>query len=426
MMAGEGVWRRPAPVWLKIIAGVVVFPALWGLIAVLLGRALGVPANWTLIAAALAGAVASLFLARKSSLPAAGALIVLPLLAYVFTYYGIQLQQQEPSEPSGGAPSYKMQVPTEPEAQAPAPEQQALPTPSPEPVPPAASGDGSQPGTQGEMTAPEPEAVPPAQMEQQGASEGAGPSPAELEQQAAELAAERAKEEAERRAEEEAGAKAAPPAADGSEIIVGGQGHEQLPEFPWPPPQASASYVLPDRLLADYHTVGEVAGAILNALEQSGYVERSFFQTKAGGVALVTRLERINDDGTPSPAAERWPNTGQYSASREGLLQFLEGLFYVDPGHYRVIVFVLQDMPFSQSSTNVTAKEARAWLTSGANVLPPDIAARPFGGANGGHCTALIYEFASDGTNVRVVESQLTGKEHLEKAGLLATLGTAH
>ena len=91
-----------------------------------------------------------------------------------------------------------------------------------------------------------------------------------------------------------------------------------------------------------------------------------------------------------------------------------------------MIVFVLQDMPFSQSATSVTAEEARAWLRSGANVLPPDIAARPFGGANGGHCTALIYEFASDGTNVRVVESRLTGKEHLEKAGLLTALGTTH
>jgi hypothetical protein len=220
--------------------------------------------------------------------------------------------------------------------------------------------------------------------------------------------------------------QAAPPTAEDGEIIVGGHQRERLPEFPWPPPQASASYVLPDRLLANYHTVGDVTGAIIGALEQSGYVERSFFQTRAGGVALVTRLERINDDGTSSADAERWPSGGQYSASKEGLLQFLEGLFYVDPGHYRVIVFVLQDMPFSQSATSVTGEEARAWLRSGANVLPPDIAGRPFGGANGGHCTALIYEFASDGTNVRVVESRLTGKEHLEKAGLLTALGTTH
>jgi hypothetical protein len=34
----------------------------------------------------------------------------------------------------------------------------------------------------------------------------------------------------------------------------------------------------------------------------------------------------------------------------------------------------------------------------------------------------LIYEFASDGTKVQVVTSQLTGKEHLERAGVLAIL----
>ena len=91
-----------------------------------------------------------------------------------------------------------------------------------------------------------------------------------------------------------------------------------------------------------------------------------------------------------------------------------------------MIVFVLQDLPFLQSSTTVTADEAHAWLVTGANVLPPDIAGRPFGGVNGGHCTALIYEFASDGTKVHVVESRLTGKEHLEKAGLLPGLGPTH
>ena len=159
--------------------------------------------------------------------------------------------------------------------------------------------------------------------------------------------------------------------------------------------------------------------AILSALEQNGYVERSFFQTVADGVALVTRLERINEDGTPASESERWPASGQNFASSLDLVHFLQGLFFVDPGHYRVIVFILQDLPFSQSAEQITAKEARAWLTSGANVLPPDIANRPFDGA---HCTVLIYEFASDGTSVRLVESRLTGKQHLEKTGLLVGL----
>ena len=195
----------------------------------------------------------------------------------------------------------------------------------------------------------------------------------------------------------------------------------RLPEFPWPPPAASASYVLPETMLEEYETVGEVTDAILSALETNGYVERSFFRTQDGGVALVTRLERINEDGSSVADTERWPTKDQNHASSKSLYDFLHGLFFVDPGRYRVIVFVLQDLPFSQSSEEITANEARAWLRSGANVLPPQIATRPLGGAQS---TALIYEFASDGKDVRVVESDLTGKNHLEKAGVLAELDT--
>jgi hypothetical protein len=189
-----------------------------------------------------------------------------------------------------------------------------------------------------------------------------------------------------------------------------------LPLFPWPPPGASASYVLPDDLFAGRRALGDVVAAIIVALEKNGYVERSFFATAAGGLAMVTRLERINDDGSPADSRERWPAS---DAEKGDLLSFLRGLFFVDPGHYRVIVFVIQDLPFTQSSEQLTGPQARAWLRSGANVLPPELGERPFAG---GHCTVLVYEFASDGTTVHVVESALTGKQHLEKAGVLALL----
>jgi Protein of unknown function (DUF1353) len=191
-----------------------------------------------------------------------------------------------------------------------------------------------------------------------------------------------------------------------------------LPQFPWPPPTASASYVLPDKLFNSRPSMGDVTGEIISTLEHNGYVERSFFQTPAEGVALVTRLERINNDGSSAAEDKRWPTT-QNSASNFDLLKFLQGLFFVDAGHYRVIVFILQDLPFSQSSQKPTGEQALGWLRSGVNVLPPEIAERPF---KGGHCTVLIYEFASDGTAVRLIESHLTGKEHLEKAGLLSLL----
>ena len=177
--------------------------------------------------------------------------------------------------------------------------------------------------------------------------------------------------------------------------------------------------MLPKRLFEGSGTLGPVADAIIAALERNGYVERSFFRTAADGVALVTRLERIKDDGSPPSEGERWPASLKAPSAAYDLAAFLRGLSYVDSGRYRVIVFILQDRPFTQSSQQITEADARAWLRTGANALPSEVAARSFAD---GICTALIYEFASDGTAVRLVESQLTGRQHLEKAGVMALL----
>ena len=88
---------------------------------------------------------------------------------------------------------------------------------------------------------------------------------------------------------------------------------------------------------------------------------------------MVTRLEHIKNDGSPFAERERWPPSKQNYASTNDLARFLYGPFFVDPGHYRVIVFILQDLPFSQSSKKITGEEARQWLSIGANILPPEI-----------------------------------------------------
>src|SRR5262249_15258429 len=125
---------------------------------------------------------------------------------------------------------------------------------------------------------------------------------------------------------------------------------ETMPEFPWPPPAASATYVLPETVFERSRTTGEVVTAIITALERKGYVGRSFFTTPADGVVLVTRLERINEDGSSVADLQRWPALGDAAQSSVGFAQFLRGLFYVDPGRYRVIVFILQDAPFRQDA----------------------------------------------------------------------------
>jgi hypothetical protein len=367
----ESVWRRWAPLWLRIVAGILILPIL-GLILVVATRAFGLdtPLFWIApIAAALAWLIA-----YRAPVPIAAALSVLAVLGFALPFYlGSQMQDtfEDVSSHLDIAPSAE----SEAEASPPVPAEPNLAQDeTPRDEVPATEGHHyvfpAEPDTQW--------------LQAPSAVEAPGPD------------------------------LAAPSGGGGSAA------QSSMPEFPWPPPAASASYVLPDRLFDGYRTLGDVTEAILEALEQNGYVERSFFRTDPGGVALVTRLERINDDGSPSVA--RWPAGAQRQDSTRGLLDFLQGLFFVDPGHYRVIVFVLQDVPFSQSAENVTAEQAHAWLTSGLNVLPPQIAQRPF---NGGHVTVLIYEFASDGSKVQVVTSQLTGKQHLERAGLLTALDKA-
>jgi len=367
----ESVWRRRAPLWLRIVAGILSLPLL-GLILVVATRAFGLdtPLFWLVpIAAVLAWLIA-----YRAPTPIAASFLLLPLFGYAAVFF-VGSQVQDTFEDVG---SHLDRVPsTESGAEASPPvlaEPDFAQGETPRDEVPASEGHHyempADPGTQW--------------LQSPSAAETPGPD-------------------------------LGTPSGGG-----GSAAQSSMPEFPWPPPAASASYVLPDRLFDGYRTLGDVTKAILEALEQNGYVERSFFRTDPGGVALVTRLERINDDGSPSVA--RWPAGGQRQDSTRGLLDFLQGLFFVDPGHYRVIVFVLQDLPFSQSAETITAQQAHAWLVMGANVLPSELAALPF---SGGHVTVLIYEFASDGSKVQVVTSELTGKQHLERAGVLTALDKA-
>ena len=416
-MATSSFWRGLAPVWLRILAGLLLFPILW-LVFQLLGFGLfpavrGLTENLVVLLSIIAAGIAAAFLIRKSSMRRALVLSSLALLVFAMGSLALIGSRSPPIESRHGGGAEPPEEPPDMAAAEPptAPPDMAGAESPLKPVQPLDGAGAGQPGggyhyeIPPELGLSEPPAAE-APGPDLGAPSGGGGAPGASDHQIL------------------FGDPTLPPpqlALPDNETIVGGQPPErsgQLPEFPWPPPSASASYVLPDKLFVSYRTVGEVAGAILGALEQNGYVERSFFRTPPGGVALVTRLERINDDGSPSAEGVRWP-AGEPHTSTRSLLELLQGLFFVDPGHYRVIVFVVQDMPFSQSSEAITAQQAQTWLTFGANVLSPQIAALPFAG---GHVTVLIYEFASDGSKVQVVTSQMTGKQHLERAGVLTAL----
>ncbi len=200
----------------------------------------------------------------------------------------------------------------------------------------------------------------------------------------------------------------------------GVEDEEAMPEFPWPPPRASASDVIPRELLvgnAAHPTLSTVAQAIESAFAQTGYGQKSYYSVP-GGFAMASQFEQINQDGSPKQSFDRWslqvPPLRKWSLS-----SYLNALFTAQPGYYRVIVFIVTSKAFSQRDVKITSEQSRAWVSSGSNKLSEEIGNQEYSSAYS--CTALIYEFRQTGKHAELVDpSQITGKTHLDKAGLMA------
>lgn len=191
-----------------------------------------------------------------------------------------------------------------------------------------------------------------------------------------------------------------------------------MPEFPWPPPRFTTRYVLPPRLLlGPGATLGEVFDHLNAALERAGEGERSVYSIRRTGFAVVARLESIENDGRPKAGQARWqadsPHGGAFSLSA-----YLREIFKAQPGRYRVIVFVVTNLPVVPGAKRPTADEMNEALEGGAGNLSGDIRSRSAVGAN---YEALIYEFfrASNASPTKLVEqSAISPAQHLTGAGL--------
>ena len=200
--------------------------------------------------------------------------------------------------------------------------------------------------------------------------------------------------------------------------------NEAIPAFPWPPPAASASEVLPRTMLeqrAALSTLGNLNNELVSALQTTGYFEKSYYSVPRG-FALATRLERISDDGSSEAPPGRWsaepPHMTHFSISA-----YVHSLFSANAGHYRVVVFIVTDAPFAETGAAVTVSDVQKWPTGGANTLPAQIASSTFEQTT--VCTSLIYEFESSAGNapVFVQPGRLDAHTHLVKSGLWAALG---
>ena len=192
-----------------------------------------------------------------------------------------------------------------------------------------------------------------------------------------------------------------------------------VPEFPWPPPQASAMTLIEftDQEAGKVVSLGDVDAAISEALIVAGYFERSYYAVP-NGFALVTRLEQINSDGTSKSEDIRWAvDVGPLRSFN--LSEYLRALFTSDPGYFRIIVFIVTPHPFSQAEATIDREGALDWLYSGVNRLPDELAVRPYNEQYS--TTALIYEFekiAGETTSSTKVPGRLSAGTHLEKSGL--------
>ncbi len=209
-------------------------------------------------------------------------------------------------------------------------------------------------------------------------------------------------------------------------IMTGAEGPEetQIPQFPFPPPLASAFEEIPRELLVAYKAqpkLKDVDVALSSAFARCGYGEKSFYAVP-DGFAMASRLEQINADG--SFGTNRW--AAETAPIRTFSIEsYLGALFRARAGHFRVVIFMVTNHPFNQTDAKITSDQAKSWVKKGSNKLPKKIGDRDY--TDDYTCMALIYEFETlGGGQARFVEpSEITGRTHLEKSGLLPALAHA-
>ncbi len=195
---------------------------------------------------------------------------------------------------------------------------------------------------------------------------------------------------------------------------------EQFPEFPWPPPLASAFTVMPDKYFRTSNErivlLSEIDNRLSTALRYAGYAEKSYYAVP-DGFALVSRLEQINPDGTPKLDIDRWAINVR-PLRKFSLSSYLRALFTSEPGHFRVIVFIVTPHPFYQDTIKASPDEVKSWIYSGLNKLPESIGVRKY--TREYACTALIYELKKEHGQdaVTLIPGNLSATTHLEKSAI--------
>ena len=199
-------------------------------------------------------------------------------------------------------------------------------------------------------------------------------------------------------------------------------GSTVLPEF-WPPPTPSEMMDLPRERIIEgpdrQPSLIEIGTRLAKALDSAGYSEFSFYRAP-DGFAVVARMEQIEPDGTPSSSGVRFlPPDAAEPFSLSG---YIQQLFVAPEGFYRVIAFVVTDVPIVVRGPAPQATTAEAWAQKGADKLPQSYAMLNY--SENYQVSILIYEFRKLGKSTvsTLVPGRLDVPTHLKKSGLYAFL----
>lgn len=185
--------------------------------------------------------------------------------------------------------------------------------------------------------------------------------------------------------------------------------------FPAPPPEPSDRINIP--LTANkFATLKNLDAWLSTALRESGYDGKFSYLNYPGGYALVTRIERIHQNGTAFEN-DRFNPTPEF-VTEFSLRALIEAFLNPTKGYFRLIAFIITDESTGNSQEKISREDAMAWF-SGNSILHADIGRKPI--RTGHKVEVLIYEFSVSENGqkpVKVDPIRLEAKEHLLRATL--------
>ncbi|WP_454278923.1 hypothetical protein [Sphingomonas sp. Marseille-Q8236] len=193
----------------------------------------------------------------------------------------------------------------------------------------------------------------------------------------------------------------------------------RMPNFPWPPPAPSARATISAARFGRVQTLGEAADRLSSALERSGYTEIGYYAAP-GGFALVTRIERMRDDGRP------WSQVGRFDIESQASLpdpftlsDYLTALLRAPPGRYRLIAFIVSDHITPSNGPSIGFNDVDRILENGSDRLDNQTKSQAF--TPNHKVIALIYEFVRrrGEAATQAKPSRLEASQHLRGAQLL-------